>query len=631
MLNMIKTTRVALIALFLTALTVGGQSHAMAQDDAPAQTFDELVQRIHGLSQTHDAPAFALAVIEGGNLTGMHVEGKADKDANIDATAETLFRIGSVSKMFVGLAALKLEEEGLLDMNASVRELAPEIAFENQWEATDPVRFIHLLEHTTGWDDMHLRAYSYEARDDLSLKEGLTLFPESRVARWVPGTREAYCNSGPAVAAFIIEKITGVPFEEYVQHTFFTPLNMPTTTFFKPAPYSKAAKVYHSGKHQPYWSITVRPSGSINSSITEMTHFLSFIMNKGKVNEQQVVPAHLFDKMEKPHTTLGAQQGITAGYGITNMLEGYEGVTMHGHGGAVSGGMAFLGYFRELDAGFVLLMTGDGTAFHHAVEQIKKHLTRTVAFPTDWSEVAKDYPLPESFKALEGWYRPINSRTSRTDLMMHLLGAQKIWHEDNIVHRSPLVEGWVSNDIAYDEHVLTDAWTNLPALAITNDPLAGETVQVAGMLYKKTSAFSVFGVLAIVVLTVLFSVVGVLYALCWVPFRFFKKQFHKPSTALLIWPTLVGFSLVLFLVLPAFVGMNFDLLAQVNSITLGILLTSSLYPICTLIGIVRQYQARSNGASSILYWLTASIMSLHLFTCFYMAYFGVLFLRVWLT
>ncbi|MDO6421623.1 serine hydrolase domain-containing protein [Saccharophagus degradans] len=626
-----KRTRKVFTTVLISLLALAIPLQAFAQDEQPAQSFDGLVERIHNLSETHDAPAFALAVIEGGKLSGTHVEGKADRDANIDATANTLFRIGSISKMFVGLAALKLEQEGLLDMNTEVRSLAPEIPFENQWEATDPVRFIHLLEHTTGWDDMHMRAYSYEARDNLTLEEGLNLFPESRVTRWVPGTREAYCNSGPAVAAFIIEKITGVPFEEYVQQHFFMPIGMPTTTFFKPQPYDNAAKVYHSGKHQPYWSLTVRPSGSVNSSLTEMTHFLSFLMNKGRVDNRQILPAHLFDKMEMPHSTLGARQGIEAGYGITNMLDGYKGATMNGHGGAVAGGMAFVGSFRELDAGFVLLMTGDGLAFHHSLEQIKKYLTRELTFPTDWSEAAKAYPLPDKFKALDGWYRPINSRTKRMDLMLHLLGAQKIWHEANVVHRSPLLEGWVSNEIAYDKHVLTDAWTNLPSLALTNDPIAGETVQVAGNLYQKTSALNVFGLLALVMFTVLFSVIGLLYALCWVPYRYVKKQFHKPSTALLIWPTLSSLSLVLFLILPIFVGVNFELLAKVNAITLGILMTSVLFPLFTLVACVRQYQLRNSPASKVLYWFVCVVIALHVFMSIYLACFDFVFLRTWLT
>lgn len=171
----------------------------------------------------------------------------------------------------------------------------------------------------------------------------------------------------------------------------------------------------------------------------------------------------------------------------------------------------------------------------------------------------------------------------------------------------------------------------MPSLAITNDPIAGETVQVAGNLYQKTSALNVFGLLALVMFTVLFSVIGLLYALCWVPYRYVKKQFHKPSTALLLWPTLSSLSLVLFLILPIFVGVNFELLAKVNAITLGMLMTSVLFPLFTFIACVRQFQLRNSPANKVLYWFVGGVIALHVFMSIYLACFDFVFLRAWLT
>ena len=83
--------------------------------------------------------------------------GRADVSANKPVSAETLFRIGSTSKAFAALAALKLQEEGKLKLTDTVRQRGPEVAFANSWEASDPVRLVHLMEHTTGFDDIHLR------------------------------------------------------------------------------------------------------------------------------------------------------------------------------------------------------------------------------------------------------------------------------------------------------------------------------------------------------------------------------------------------------------------------------------------------------------------------------------------
>jgi len=96
------------------------------------------------------------------------------------------------------------------------------------------VRVADLLEHTTGWDDMHLREYAKDAPASMGLREALDYDHHSRISRWPPGTRMAYCNSGPAVAAYIVEKITGQRFEDFVEQNFFGPIGMKTATYFQP-------------------------------------------------------------------------------------------------------------------------------------------------------------------------------------------------------------------------------------------------------------------------------------------------------------------------------------------------------------------------------------------------------------
>ena len=129
---------------------------------------------------------------------------------------------------------------------------------------------VNLLEHTTGWDDMHLREYAKQAPDSMSLRDGLEYDHTSRVSRWRPGTRTAYCNSGPPVAAYIVEKLTGQRFEDFVQQNLFLPIGMKTATYFEPAPGTSTTLYHEDGKTPyPYWHILLRPAGShIFSSIS---------------------------------------------------------------------------------------------------------------------------------------------------------------------------------------------------------------------------------------------------------------------------------------------------------------------------------------------------------------------------
>ena len=136
-------------------------------------------------------------------VTGL---GVADVATDRAATADTLFRIGSTSKAFTSLSILAAGRPGQVSLDDPVHKLVPDVWFENRWESTDPIRIVNLLEHTTGWDDLHFREYAKQAPDYMSVREGLDYDHHSRTSRWRPGTRMAYCNSGPAVAAYVSRK-----------------------------------------------------------------------------------------------------------------------------------------------------------------------------------------------------------------------------------------------------------------------------------------------------------------------------------------------------------------------------------------------------------------------------------------
>ena len=97
----------------------------------------------------------------------------------------------------------------------------------------------------------------------MTLAEGLAYNPGSRVSRWRPGTHMSYSNSGPAIAAYVVEKITGKAFEDYVREHVFAPLGMDSSTFRFPRDAALLAKGYEADgvREAGYDHIIVRPSG----------------------------------------------------------------------------------------------------------------------------------------------------------------------------------------------------------------------------------------------------------------------------------------------------------------------------------------------------------------------------------
>ena len=215
-----------LLLLLAALLVFPGELRA-----AEPKSIPELQAAIEAVLKETKTPGAAIAIVSRDQAEWVAGLGKADVAANQPATADTLFRVGSVSKAFAALAALQLQEEGKLRLTDTVRQWVPDVAFVNPWEATDPLRLVHLMEHTSGFDDIHLREYALNDPTPIALKDALAYGASSRVCRWPPGSRMAYCNSGPAVLAAVIEKVTGERFEDYVQAHFFNPLHLASASY----------------------------------------------------------------------------------------------------------------------------------------------------------------------------------------------------------------------------------------------------------------------------------------------------------------------------------------------------------------------------------------------------------------
>ena len=381
----LSTLALALAAL--ASLPALAASPTPTPTPAPARDTAELEKRISEQLAKHKVPGASVVLTDAAGDRWLAGIGKADVAAGKPVTPDTLFRIGSVSKTFAALSVLKLQEEGRLSLDTTVRSLVPEVRFENRWEATDPVRVVHLLEHTTGWDDLHFKEYASSDPKPLTLAEGLAIGPESRTSRWRPGTRSAYCNSGPAVAAAVVEKVTGRRFEEYVAGTFFAPIGMPTADYFlSPRTEALLTKLYHSdGKTpHPYWHVAIRPAGSINASGREMGAFLRFFLNRGSADGKAILSPASIDRMERPMTRWGATKaGLQTGYGLHNYTTlDDQGFVWHGHNGGVEGGLSELAYLPEHHVGYFFSINGDrGEAFEEIGKQIRLFLEKELPRP----------------------------------------------------------------------------------------------------------------------------------------------------------------------------------------------------------------------------------------------------------
>lgn len=613
--------------LVVLSLWAGLMGPAAAAEDLPPRTLDELKAAIGRIVTETKTPAMGIALVDRNGPYWVTSFGKADLASGRAADENTLYRIGSISKMFAALSVLKLVEEGKLSLDDTLRERAPDVAFENEWESTHPVRIAHLLEHTTGWDDIHIPEYAYSAPDAFTTKQGLDYHPDSRKSRWPPGTRHAYCNSGSAVAAYVVERITGQRFEDYVARTFFAPLGMDSSSYFKTRFYDeRGATLYMGSKPQDYWHIIHRAAGSINSSPRDMAKFLHFLLMRGSTAAGPIVSARSIDDMETPRTLPGNAAGIRAGYALANYTTGHKsmGVAFRGHDGGMMGAIAHLAYSNEIGQGYILMInTGDPSAIGRSADLIKDYLLRDAKAPEAGPSV-----LPERYKRIDGYYEPINPRNQSMALIMSFVGILKVTHDDKVLHRSPLLGGWTSDDPVGESGVLIDRWSGLPTIALVDDLLAGPTLQIASDLLQRVPGWKVFARLAMVGLLVLMTLVSFVALVVWAARRARRKT-DDSRVWLRVLPLAASAALIVYLVGSGVAQLFLESLGTVTPVSVALFVLSILYPAVTLLAAAGLLTRKAREKLDLPYWFAAAFVLVHVCAVAYLAEFDGIAIRSW--
>jgi CubicO group peptidase (beta-lactamase class C family) len=588
---------------------------------------EELKLAVENIRKETNAPAFGIAIVDKNGPVWVTGLGLASIEKNTAANADTMFRIGSVSKVFSSIAIMQLVETGKLSLNDKLRDLVPDLEFVNPWHETHPVRIAHLLEHTTGWD-FHIAEYLKEAPDSTRLKDGLANHPDSRVSRWAPGTRHAYSNLGPVVAAYVVEKITGFEFEQYVQANIFDPLNMTSSSYFKTEEYLKRGATNYTEKGTAdYAQIYGRPSSSINSTAKDMAQFLSLFINRGTVNGQTLLSKESITRMERGQTTLGAEQGIDAGYGLTLQTRGYQDwhTPFYGHGGFIPGAITDFVYLPETQSGYVFMINDiNGEAHSRLSARLRKYILKDLTKPQ--IEAA---PLPKKFSNIDGYYIQINPGGSLVKITSELNNLVELTVSDNGLHQRYLIGGWKETYLANRQGELVSDWTGLPVVALVDDPVEGEAVQIEGSLYKKTSAVAVFGRLILLALSALLFVSSLLFAVLWVPRKLFGKSGSVTNISLRSWPLVASLTLVVVVFIPLMSGDFIQMVSRFPVIGISIFVLTLLYPLLSLISMGNLIKLRNTPFHKGVYWHSVTVTGAHLFLAVYFASYGLLPFNIW--
>lgn len=348
------TFREATICMLAVLVLAGGPPVATQTTSQQAVAINSLVT---SYVSDHHVPGLSVAVIDRGHVILTQGYGLADVENSVPATADTVFRVASISKSITATAAMKLVEAGKLDLDVSIQRYCPDLP-NKPW----PITARELLSHQSGIRDYRNEEESVNTRHYTSIKEALTQFASDPL-EFEPGTKMQYTSYGYIVLGCVIEGAAGTTYDRYMHQAIFEPAQMPATRLddvFAIIPHrARGYRVSASGEVQNsvFVDVSNRPPGSgINSSAIDMGNFVAALYSA------KLVSTAVLDQMFTAATTRDKKLTI---YGLGFFRGGgpigtFRGLQEVGHGGDQQGVSSVLYLLPERQFGVVILSNLEG-------------------------------------------------------------------------------------------------------------------------------------------------------------------------------------------------------------------------------------------------------------------------------
>lgn len=338
----------------------------------------ELHDLVTPLLEQWKVPGIAIGTWDDGEVKTA-AYGMANIEAGWATTPDTLFQIGSISKVFTATAVMQLVDGWKVDLEAPVTRYLPEFRLSTP-EATDALLVKHLLTHHTGFwgDDFR----DYGSGNDACQKAVTALSGIRQLT--APGESWAYCNAGFQVLGAIIEKFHGRPNEDVIRDRVLKPLGLERSTFRAEDAITWPAAVGYNTlttetpeAARPY-AITraMNPAGAIIGTVGDLLKFAAFHLGDGSADEKRVLSAGALAEMQKHQVDAG---NMAPEWGLGWWIQDASGTKTIGHGGSTNGHRALLTIVPERR--FALAVLTNGSSGAQVARQVERHLLAQIGTP----------------------------------------------------------------------------------------------------------------------------------------------------------------------------------------------------------------------------------------------------------
>lgn len=415
-----KKSLLTLIAPFVLFISVFAQN--------PWQDSQALESYMDGLIQTYmkenNIAGATLGIVKDGDAILLKGYGYADIEAQVEVDPqETLFRIGSISKMFVWTAIMQLAEEGKLDLETDINNYLSDFNIPDTF--AKPITIKHLMTHTAGFEDYVIGLFAKDTSRLKPLGEILANELPKRVQE--PGVESSYSNHGTGIAAYIVEQVTGLSFNEYVEQNILGPLKMERTTFRQPLPENLISSMsegyrFSEGefREEEFEYVPLAPVGAASSTASDMINFIKAHLQSGQFGNIEILQNTTARRMQAP--------AFQHADGVNPMRLGFMDMSQNnieiiGHSGDTFWFHSNMALFPDHNMGlfFSFNSANGGGVKSEVLRDFVDHYFPEETLQADTLEVSNKY-----LQRFAGEYRPNRYPHERLTYVMALLSSNSV-------------------------------------------------------------------------------------------------------------------------------------------------------------------------------------------------------------
>jgi CubicO group peptidase (beta-lactamase class C family) len=308
--------------------------------------------------QRNDIAGAVVIVVKDGNVLFARGYGYGDADRKKPVSVDdTLFRPGSVSKLFTWTAVMQLVEQGKLELDRDINDY---LDFKIPPTFGAPITLRNLMTHTPGFEEAIKDLISDDPGRLMPLQTYMTTHMPARI--FPPGSVPAYSNYGAGLAGYIVQRVSGKPFEQYIQENIFAPLRMTHSTFAQPLPdalkplMSAGFKLESDGA-KPFEFVQPAPAGAVSAPAGDIARFMIAHLQDGRFEDKQILKPETAQLMHSRQFGLDPQMnGMALGF----YEESQNGHRIIGHGGDTVYFHSDLHLILDANVGFFVSYNSEG-------------------------------------------------------------------------------------------------------------------------------------------------------------------------------------------------------------------------------------------------------------------------------